>query len=192
MSLDYYSYLGIIERTFGHLNFILKNSGELREYSKTDLSGSKEIAKIKQIIDQPGRYKEKMKLICNLLKSDCNVTVDDLDWLPKNFKEPLEKLTLKEISGCSYEEKEIEGKLKELENIDNIGDELKKIFKPGERYSLSFINDRLKVLFETYHYTRPVMTSFIKRFFIVSKCKVNINFLEENKRVDGYKILKIK
>ena len=194
LNLDYYNYLGIIEQTFGYLNFILKASGELKEYStKTDITGSKEIAEIKKLIDQKsGRYRDKMKYICGVLKSTSNVTLDDLEWLPEKYKNPLKILDLKEISSCEYRENLIHEKINEIKKINKIGEELQTIFKPGERYPFGFINEKLKKLFEKYHYAKPTMASFLKKFFIVTKCKVNIYIGGETKRVDGYKILKIK
>ena len=134
-------------------------------------------------------FHDKLKYICEFDFSDesiFNAVVDQVDMELQSAIYGLGKKKLKALSyNTSYIKKEL-GIV--LFSETDLGNHIRSIFKPGDRYTLSDIKEKLRELYGKIGYKATPKASDILEYFEV---KV-VNIQTHDKRVKGYELLSYK
>ena len=150
--------------------------------------------------------------IINEIENNCITFVDKMKYIYSlNFDSKFMKLILDNLEDSNYAkyyysiskerasalkyqkgnlEKEYRDQKIKLINTDQIIEEIKGRFKPGERYSKVFIKSTLKDIYESNGYNKTPKASDLEEYFEIKLCKI----LNEStgKRDMAFEIIKIK
>ena len=138
-------------------------------------------------------YVGKMKYVCNAGKTMIKECFDlFLNRIPLSFKKYYLTLGPGRCSTVGYQRGEMEkvylGLIKN-QTID-IRSEILKHFEVGKRYTLPFIREKLKEIYENLGYTKFPKAVDLKEYFELKICMVLIG--DTGKRINGYELLKVK
>lgn len=75
-------------------------------------------------------------------------------------------------------------------NITSTIDEIKNKFKPGEKYSKSYIKETLRDIYEASGYSKTAKANDLEEYFEIKPCLISNS--ETGKRDSGFEIIKIK
>lgn len=136
-------------------------------------------------------FTEKMKIVCELLLDTFlrgRMSISDLYWLPREFKNYINYLGPEKIRALSYIEKDIKREMINLQAGSDIRKEFISIFKIGSRYSLLEIKENVSIAYQKLNLSKTPKAVDIEEFFNIKKCTIS----KDGKRVNGYEILSLK
>lgn len=146
-------------------------------------------------IDGQGVFRDKMKAICDvLLNPDLNITIQDLYFLPLEYRNLLNKMEPNRIKANGYNKFRISQELDKINNLTIYSDSIKSTicstFNVGEKYLLSDIKTKLQEIYNSLGITKTAKATDLLEYFEVEI--YNIANKETGKRVKGYKIINTK
>lgn len=186
---SYAQFLSIVQNVFGFINVEISDSGTTSEYiPDTDKYSTTENVRLKNIVDSTRTYRDKMGKICKVLLDETNnLELNDLVWLPRDFRKPLEILGPERIRALGYHKFKVENELMNVEAEILIYNEMKKMFKVGEKYPHWYVTEVLKKLFKEYNYQKPPLAAtHMRKVFYTSRCKMKTR---DGKECRGFKII---
>ena len=117
-----------------------------------------------------------------------------LSLLPNEFINYVKVLGFEEIRSCSYQRsriiKRLSSKSSTKESMDNIKDDITNTFIVGEKYTKSFIKEKIRLIYESNGYGKTPKANDLEEYFDLKPCQITNK--EIGKLDNGYKIIKTK
>ena len=117
-----------------------------------------------------------------------------LSLLPNEFINYIKVLGFEEIRSCSYQRsriiKRLSSKSSTKESMDNIKDDITNTFIVGEKYTKSFIKEKIRLIYESNGYGKTPKANDLEQYFELKPCQITNK--ETGKLDNGYKIIKTK
>ena len=151
-----------------------------------------DIEETKKSFEASGRFVDKMKTICSLIldKQRGRISVSDISWIPRNYRNYLNYLGPEKIRALKYEELELKKAMNDLQSNDLVKNEFLKIFLIGEKYLLKDVKDIVKKIYINLNITKTPKATDLELYFNVKNCLIYNS--ETKKQSRGYEILSLK
>lgn len=163
------------------------------EFSEVDFVNL-ELERFFSEYDNYGTLYDKLKLFCNFEFSDDKVYEIALGQIDESLKSYLLSLGRDRIKALGYNQTRIDRELGiKMFNVSDLGNHIRSIFKPGDRYTLSNIKEKLRELYDRIGYkATPKANDILKYFEIKSVVTYEKGINGERKQIRGYEILNYK
>ena len=143
--------------------------------------------------DNLGTLYEKLKLFCNFDFSDENIFNIALNQVDEKIRSYFYGLGKDGIKALGYNQTKIDKALGiRLFDEANLGNHIRTEFKPGEKYTLSDLKQKLGELYERIGYEATPKANDILNYFEVKEYMITQTIKEEKKRVRCYELLNYK
>ena len=117
-----------------------------------------------------------------------------LSLLPNEFINYIKVLGFEEIRTCGYQRsriiKRLSSKSSTKESMDNIKDDIINTFTVGEKYTKSFIKNKIRLIYESNGYGKTPKANDLEEYFDLKPCQITNK--ETGKLDNGYKIIRTK
>jgi hypothetical protein len=133
-----------------------------------------------------------MKLVCSLLLGEFRgrISISDLTWVPRTFKNYLNSLGPEKIRALGYEELELKSEISNRNKSNEAWEDISKEFIPGNKYSLKYIKEKLRIIYKNLNITKTPKATDLENYFNLQEVLISDPITK--KRVKGYLILSLK
>ena len=147
-----------------------------------------DIEETKKNFESLGRFVDKMKTICSLIldKQRGRVSVSDLPWIPRNYRNYLNYLGPEKIRSLRYEELELKKAMNDLQSNDLVKNEFLKVFLIGEKYLLKDIKEVIKKIYIDLNITKTPKATDLELYFNIKNCLIYDSVTKNNLGVMKY------
>lgn len=163
--------------------------GNLGKIGTTIISKNQEV--INKILSTP-LFEERMRIICE--EYEKNPGTDIFNYISSEYRDYIDTIGIKEIKKSNYKKFRLDPKVSKVVDSSNdlLDSEIYKIFKEGEKFTLSDIKTKIGDILRNLNITSITpKASMIKKYFEVKR----VSFCQpkdENgiiKKIDGYELL---
>lgn len=173
-----FSVLSEIEKRFGSISKSPDSIDILDEFVK--------------IFSKLQRFTDKMKYICDSVKSYPTLENRILKLVPKEMKNLYLVVGVKRLSALSYQKSKILSEIGQSDQVTSVSDNLRDLiyseFSEGDKVPRSVLKDRLTYIYELSGIDKKVQASAIEEFFEVERVKISNR--QTGKRDEGFKLLR--
>ena len=148
---------------------------------------------LKERCRSKGSFEVKMKAVCDILLDPRwfgKIHASDLYWLPISYRNYLNILGPERIRACGYIEAELKRDLFCFKCEDELKNRFLNEFKVNNRYTLKYLKEKIKEIYDNYDLSKSPKATDILEFFEVKE--VFIYDPHTKKQSKGYEILGLK
>lgn len=157
----------------------------IQEAFKVDgIEQNRDIADFIDIFSAARTQRDKMRILCELDKVTRSRVIDLVPIYYKNFLESLGPERCKAL-GYSYSRMKAEMEVK-FHDKDALADAIFAEFNVDEKYTLSNIKDKLKIIYQDQNYKKAAKAVDLEEWFEIKRVRIT----RDGKSVEGFKLIK--
>lgn len=135
-------------------------------------------------------FGKRLKFYCDYLEEYPYLKglVEKSLYIEPRFSKIYNELGVEKIKTTSFREDRINSLMTQAFSADKVAEKVYKEFKVSESYTKKEIKDKLQIIYNILEIDRKAKANFIELYFETQRARITI----DGKRVEGYKLIKIK